>query len=54
MKYVVISLNNKSNLTAENIIEVLKNEVIKIEILEKEHVYQITGKKIRKQIIKFW
>lgn len=48
IKYAVISLNNKSNPTAENIIEVLKNEVIKIEILEKEHVYQITGKENKK------
>ena len=48
IKYAVISLNNKSNPTVENIIEVLKNEVIKIEILEKEHVYQITGKENKK------
>lgn len=43
-KYAVISLNNKSKPTAEDIKETLKNEVVEIEILQKEHVYQITGK----------
>ena len=48
INYAVISLNNKSNPTAEDLKEDLKNEVVKIEILNKNHIYQITGKENKK------
>lgn len=44
INYAVISLNNKSNPTVDNIREILEDEVIDIEILNKKHTYQITGK----------
>lgn len=43
-KYAVLSLNNKTKPSYEEIKQYIKNEVKEIKIQKKEHVYKVTGK----------
>ena len=43
-KYIIMSLNNKCNPSSQEIKDVLTPLVSNIQLLEKEHVYKITGK----------